>query len=121
MRRDDERGTSSRRSAALSFGIVSSESGVRAELEKLCASLSGRLDCILYPLVVRSYGQLSAQIVTGNLDVAWVPPLIAAELIATATAEIVACSKREAGSLYHSVVFAKKSSGITSLLSLRGR
>src|SRR5687767_14426938 len=100
MSGDDDRWRSARRRGALSFGVVSSDATLRPSLEQLCNLLSTRLDVILYPQLLRSYGAMAAQVAAGNLDIAWVPPLVAADMLATGVAELVACTIREAGSLY---------------------
>lgn len=94
---------------------------MRAPLERLCSSLSARLDLILYPQVLRSYGALSAQLASGGIDVGWLPPLVAAEAMAAGTAELCACLQRELGGLYHSVIFAREDSQLRVLSDLAGR
>lgn len=120
MPREGEKVTTRRR-GTYAFGVVSSDPGVRAPLEKLMSSLSRRLPVLLYPQVQRSYGALSTQLATGGVDLAWVPPLLAAEALVTGTADLVACVQRELGGLYHSVIFTRKESQLSVLADLQGR
>jgi phosphonate transport system substrate-binding protein len=107
----------------LAFGIVSSDLGVRTPLEELCVSLSRTLPggALLYPQVLRTYPQLATQLAGGGLDVAWVPPLLAADLLQSRAAEVVATLRREAGNVYHSVIFVRTDSPIRTLADLAGR
>ena len=118
---DEERPLSSRRKGAFAFGVVSSEPAVRTPLESLCNSLSERLGLILYPQVVRSYGALSAQLAAGGVDVAWVPPLLAAELRRSGVVTLVASVRREGTGVYHSVLFTRGDSEVKTLSDLKGR
>lgn len=118
--REPEKTTSKRR-GTYAFGVVSGDPAVRPPLERLCSSLSRRMNVLLYPQVVRSYGALSTQLVTGALDMAWVPPLLAADALNSGNCELVACVQRELGGLYHSVLFARKDSGISVLGDLEGK
>jgi phosphate/phosphite/phosphonate ABC transporter binding protein len=113
--------TTTRRRGAYAFGVVASDSTVRAPLERLCNSLSNRMNVLLYPQVLRSYGALATQLSSGGVDMGWVPPLLAAEAIAAGNVELVACLQRELGGLYHSVIFARKDSGFAALGDLQGR
>ncbi len=117
---DEERPASSRRKGAFAFGIVSSEVSARAPLEELCNSLSERLGLILYPQVVRSYGALSAQLATGGVDVAWIPPLLAAELRRSGVVTLLATVRREGTGVYHSVLFTRADSAVKTLSDLPG-
>ncbi len=119
MATDDER-PSSRRRGAFAFGLVSSELALRPPFEKLCALLAERLHVILYPQIARSYGALATQFSTGGVDMAWLPPLVAADLQHAGVADTVACVRRESSGLYHSVIFTKRSSDIRALADLKG-
>lgn len=120
MAADEERPVSSRRKGAFAFGIVSSEPVLRAPLESLCNSLSERLGLILYPQIVRSYGALSAQLAAGGVHVAWVPPLLAAELRRSGVVTLVASVRREGTGVYHSVLFTRGDSEVKTLSDLEG-
>jgi phosphonate transport system substrate-binding protein len=100
---------------------VSSDAGVRVPLEKLASSLSRRLPVLLYPQIQRTYGALATQLHTGGLDVAWLPPMLAAEALVQGNAELVASVQRELGGLYHAVIFTRKDSGLSVLTDLKGR
>ncbi len=100
---------------------MSSEPALRAPLESLCNSLSERLGLILYPQVVRSYGALSAQLAAGGVDLAWVPPLLAAELRRSGVVRLIASVRREGTGVYHSVLFTRGDSGVKTLSDLTGR
>lgn len=117
---DEERPASSRRKGAFAFGIVSSEASTRAPLEALCQSLSERLGMVLYPQVVRSYGALSAQLAAGGVDIAWIPPLVAAELKRTSVVRLLATVRREGPGVYHSVLFTRAASGVETLSDFQG-
>ena len=120
MVREGER-TTARRRGSYAFGVVSTDPSIRAPIERLMSSLSRRLDLILYPQVLRSYGTLATQLSTGAIDVAWVPPLVAAEALSLGSVELIACVQRELGGLYHSVIFAKKDAGLNVLSDLTGK
>jgi phosphonate transport system substrate-binding protein len=113
--------TTTRRRGTYAFGVVAGDSSVRAPLERLCNSLSRRMDVLLYPQVLRSYGALAAQLSAGGIDLAWLPPLLAAEAIEAGSVELVACLQRELGGLYHSVIFSRRDSGCVALGDLEGR
>jgi phosphonate transport system substrate-binding protein len=113
--------TTSRRRGTYAFGVVSSDTNARAPLERLCNALSPRMNLVMYPQVLRSYAALANQLASGGVDVAWLPPLLAGEAIAAGNADLIACVQRELGGLYHSVLFARKDSGITVLGDLQRR
>jgi phosphonate transport system substrate-binding protein len=117
----DDHIPSSRRRAAFAFAVVSREPRIRAALEGLCTSLSGRLDVLLYPQLARGYGELSVQLATGGIDLAWAPPLVAGELVKSGTASVLVCTRRSSASLYHSAFFTGRESGIHTVAELRGR
>jgi ABC-type phosphate/phosphonate transport system substrate-binding protein len=113
--------TTARRRGTYAFGVVAGDSSVRAPLERFCNLLSNRMDVLLYPQVLRSYGALATQLSTGGIDLGWMPPVLAAEALAAGSVELIACLQRELGGLYHSVIFARKDSGYTALGDLNGR
>ena len=78
-------------------------------------------DLILYPQIVRSYGALSAQLATGGVDVAWIPPLLAAELNKSGAVSMLAIVRRESVGVYHSVLFTRSDSDVRTLSDMQGR
>lgn len=112
---------SSRFRAAHSFGVVSDRDSIRAALTALCGELSERTGLIFFAHVVRSYAGLLADVKQKRVDFAWAPPLIAAELIECGVAEPLVCTRRESSSMFHSVLFTHRDSGLPGVADLEGK
>lgn len=105
---------------ALAFGVVSGDPTARAALQAICEELAERTARIVYPQVLSSYTDLSQKTQRGALHILWAPPLVALDLQKLKAAEIVAYSRRETGTIYHSALFARPELGVRSAEDLRG-
>jgi phosphonate transport system substrate-binding protein len=113
----DERRTK----GTLAFGVVSSDPAKRPWLKNACELLSRRVGAIVYPQIARSYAELSEAMTAGSIDLAWTPPLIAADLIERRVSVVVAVSRRDNSAQYRAVIFARQDSGIRGAEDLRGK
>jgi phosphonate transport system substrate-binding protein len=118
---ESEREASSRRRGAWAFAIASTDPTARTRLERFCTALSAQLGNVVYPQVERGYGELTARLSAGSVDLVWAPPLLAAHAIGKLGAVPVACLKRGGTGVYHSAFVARKDKGLSDLASLRGK
>jgi len=105
----------------LAFGVVTSDPTRRAWLKSACDLLSRRVAAVVYPQVARSYADLASAVVAGTLELAWTPPLIAADLIGRRAASVVVVSRRDNSDHYRAVLFARRDSEIRRPEDLRGK
>lgn len=103
------------------LGVVSGDASARASAELLCRELGAASGVSLTPRLLASYVELADAVAVGAVQVAWAPPLVALELDVRGAATVVACSRRRSGSMYHSIVFARRELRLASLRELRGR
>lgn len=105
----------------LAFGVVTSDSARRAWLKNACEVLSRRVGVVVYPQVARSYADLAQSMAAGTVDLAWTPPLVAADLLGRHAAVVVAVSRRDNSDHYRSVIFTRRETGIQRPEDLRGK
>lgn len=107
--------------ATLAFGVVSGDPARRVWLKNACEVLSRRVGAVVYPQIMRSYAELGAGMSAGSVELAWTPPLVAADLIGKKLATIVAVSRRDNAAAYRAVLFVRRDSGIQRPEDLRGK
>ena len=110
-----------RSKTTLAFGVVTTDPARRAWLKNACDLLTRRVGCIVYPQVARTYAELADALTAGSLELAWTPPLVAADLINRRVARVVVVSRRDNSAQYRAVIFVRKDSGLRSVEDLRGK
>jgi len=105
----------------ITFAIISSAPAASALLETVCDALGARTKLTIKPIVLRSYDKLASGMKSGEVDVAWAPPLVAIDLERAEIGKIRLCSRRAGKPDYSSAIFVKKSSKIGSVLDLVGK
>ncbi|MFO0572083.1 MAG: PhnD/SsuA/transferrin family substrate-binding protein [Polyangiaceae bacterium] len=105
----------------LAFGVVTNDPARRSWLKSACEVLSRKVGAVVYPQVARSYPDLSAAISGGTVDLAWTPPLVAANLMGIRAVTVVAVSRRDNAAQYRSIVFVRRDSGIGRAEDLRDK
>lgn len=105
---------------SFAFGIVTSDPQKRSRFQSACEHLGRRLGGVVYPQIVRSYADLEDTFIRGALEIAWTPPLVAAELVERKLASVCVISKRDSAAQYRSVIFVRRDSGRTTMGDLAG-
>lgn len=103
-----------------SFGIVMSDASKRVRFQLACEHLGRRLGGVVYPQLARSYTELEELVAAGSVEIAWTPPLVAAELVERKAAKVLVVSKRDNAAQYRSVVFVRRDSNIITQRDLQG-
>lgn len=103
-----------------SFGIVMNDASKRARLQIACEHLGRKLGGVVYPQLARSYTEIEDLVSSGAIEIAWTPPLVAAELVEKKVAQVIVVSKRDNAAQYRSVVFVRRDSNIVTLRDLMG-
>jgi phosphonate transport system substrate-binding protein len=103
-----------------SFGIVMNDAAKRARLQIACEHLGRRLGGVVYPQLARSYTELEELVTAGSIEIAWTPPLVAAELVERKAANVIVVSRRDNAAQYRSVLFVRRDSGILTIRDLDG-
>lgn len=103
------------------FGIVSSDPAAREALAGYCAALTSALGTLIYPQVERSYRELSTKLAQGGVDVAWAPPLLAADARANHGATVLASLRRSGSGIYHAAFFARVEDALRDVGALHGK
>jgi phosphonate transport system substrate-binding protein len=102
------------------FGIVTSDPQKRMRFQAACEHLGRRLGGVVYPQIARSYAELEEIFARGSVELAWTPPLIAAELVERKLAIVAVVSKRDNAAQYRSVIFVRRDSGRLTMGDLAG-
>jgi phosphonate transport system substrate-binding protein len=105
----------------LAFGVVSSDPARRPWLKNACDLLSRRVGAVVYPQIARGYAELSDAMTSGSIDLAWAPPLIAADLVERRVSCVAAVSRRDNAAQYRAVIFARRDSTIRDVEELRDK
>jgi phosphonate transport system substrate-binding protein len=105
----------------LAFGVVTNDVKRRALLTEVCERLSRLLGSIVYLQVARSYPDLARAMNDGSVELAWTPPLVAAELVERSAIHVLVVSRRDNAAQYRSVIFSRRDSGIKSANDLAGK
>lgn len=106
---------------ALHFGVVSTSPRTEPSLAIVCEALESRIGRAVRPRVLGSFGELGARLASGDIDVAWTPPIAAVELELANKVAIAVGVWRGGGSAYSSALFTLASSPIEKLGHLRGK
>lgn len=107
--------------AALALGVASDRKEIRPKLDLLCKDLHRTTGMLIYPHIVPSYRQLEKQIVSGLVEVAWAPPLVALELEDVRAGNVIACAVRDDVTSYFSALIAHPESHIRSVAEFDGQ
>lgn len=107
----------------LVFGLVPPPSftGSDARVGSLLRAVSERAEVMLVQRHVDSYDHLAALVASGDLDVAWLPPILFARLQADGIVRALVVGERAGRETYCSVLVARADSGIGTYTDLRGK
>lgn len=103
----------------LAFAIVTSDATRRSKFGQVCSDIGRRLDAVVYPQLARTYNELADGMMHGRLELAWTPPLIAAELVDRGCATVGVVSRRDNSAHYRSVLFARSDTGLATINDLQ--
>jgi len=101
-------------------GVTLTNGSTRVHIDEMCSALSAatRLDVIGFGLW--SYTRLLDALTAGDVDMAWLPPLLAAQAIADGHAAPLAIPVRGGVASYSAALFARERSRIQGLGDLSG-
>ena len=108
------------------FGIVRSNESPsslgrdQSPFEELCSLASAASGLRLEPVVVASYAELTASILSGEVGLAWLPPVPTIDLESRGTAAVLAIPARGGSTTYHAAFIVRRG-GPKTLAELRGR
>jgi len=107
----------------LRFGVVANYAGggpvLTEAAQELVETLSEVLGTTVELVIVDEYSDLYDQLVTGKLDIAWMPPLLHARATKEG-AELAAVSERDGSFTYRSAILVLADSRAQRLRDLRG-
>lgn len=92
-----------------------------AVFTELCELLSREVGTVFYPHHALAYSELARGLERGELGLAWMPPVMAAEVEERATASLVVTPVRRGSTLFHGALIVRPSGPATveELLGLR--
>jgi phosphonate transport system substrate-binding protein len=107
--------------ASFGFGLARSLDfhASLAIFSELCEVLGGDIGTVFYPHHALSYEALGAGLERGELGLAWMPPIMAIDVLDRAAAELLVAPVRRGSTLFHSALIVRPG-GPTSLAELRG-
>jgi phosphonate transport system substrate-binding protein len=107
---------------ALGFGIVRSVDATlgRARLAELCTVLTEEIGVLFVPHHPHSYRRLAEEFDTGEVSIAWLPPIVSWQLQDGARASVLALPARRGSLSYCAAIFARPD-GPQTLAELAGR
>jgi len=116
--------TSAAAQDALTIGLIPSEDSqaMIKGSQQVLDQLQERLGMPVKPFVATDYNGVIEALRSGKLDVAYLGPFsyVLANQVANAEAFAVAVTKKTGSSAYHSLIIARKDSGIRDLKDLQG-
>jgi phosphate/phosphite/phosphonate ABC transporter binding protein len=102
----------------LTFSVVSSSERARGALEAFCRKLETSTGLRIVPSVIDTYSSMLERMDSGEIDIAWAPPLVAIELENRAVATPIAVVKRSLRAGYHSALFVRAKGGVRRIEEL---
>ena len=91
-----------------------------ARLERFCRALGGRLGLVAEPVQTRSYAELVQKLDDCEVDVAWLPPVVALHATQVGLALPLLAPIRGASSSFHTALFARAASELRGVDDLSG-
>jgi phosphonate transport system substrate-binding protein len=110
-------------SEALTFALVPmvDDPTTGTAIAAFCRTIERALGVEVQAKLARSPEELAAMFEQGTADFAWLSPTLLLTAPALARVVPIACTVREGATSYHSVIFARRDSGIRGPLDLRGK
>jgi len=106
----------------LVFGTIPSAGSSRGALrEHLCWLLTGAIGRDVHAVVADSYGDLLARIGDGEIEIAWLPPVLYVKAEETLFVRLLVAGVRAHAAHFHGALFTRKDSGILTLEDLRNK
>lgn len=94
-------------SVRVGIAFASHASELRARLEKFCAALGGAVGLRSSGLGVWHYHRLLEALEMGDIDVAWLPPILAAQAVSRGRVLPVALPVRDGAAFYSTALFTR--------------
>jgi phosphonate transport system substrate-binding protein len=109
-----------KRSLRVGIAFASHASELRARLDQLCGALGAALGVSASGLGVWHYHRLLEALEMGDIDLAWLPPILAAQAAARGRVLAVALPVREGAGFYSTALFTRADSRIKTARDLQG-
>lgn len=107
--------------SALTFAVVSGLPDAEALLGLICGEIGRGLGRAVRVRVLRSYGELEAEVAAGRAHLVWAPPRVAVDLEDAHLGAIALCCTRGGGATeYHAALFTRHASRFEHLADLPG-
>jgi phosphonate transport system substrate-binding protein len=98
---------------------VRADGPTQGRLGQLCEALTIAADIRIVPHVVSSYSDLLAGLHWGEIQLAWLPPMVALRAISRDSARPLVAPMRAGSAWYWSSLFVRRDSGLSSLDDIR--
>jgi ABC-type phosphate/phosphonate transport system substrate-binding protein len=89
------------------FALLSQVASARTAFEEMAAAVEARAGVVLEPIYLPSHAALARAIEEGECEVAWSPPIVAQDLLASGGARALAAVECERRSSYYAVLLAR--------------
>jgi ABC-type phosphate/phosphonate transport system substrate-binding protein len=91
-----------------------------SRLERFAGALSLRLGLSVEPVQVRTYAELSTKLDEAELELAWLPPVVALSALELGLAAPLVAPTRAASATFSSALFARRGAAVRDLRTLSG-
>lgn len=107
-------------SVRVGIAFASHASELRARLERFCSALGGALGVRSSGLGVWHYHRLLEALEMGDIDLAWLPPILAAQAMSRGRVLAIALPVRDGAAFYSTALFTRADARWRSPADLRG-
>ena len=113
-------GGTSNKSVRVGIAFATHPAELRAQLDRFCALLGASLRMPAAGLGVWHYHRLLEALEMGDVDVAWLPPILAGLAVARGRVLPIALPVRDGAAFYSTALFTRNDSPLRSIADLRG-
>jgi len=103
---------------SLSFAVVAKSAESHGLASDFCRRLQALTAIAIQPRVLGSYAEMLGRLQTGQVELAWTPPLVAMKLEDESAARLLVVVQRKYTAGYHSALFVRTDSGLKTVEDL---
>ena len=108
------------RSVRFGIALTHDPPSTRARLDRFCEKLAGALGVAVEPKALWHYHHLVDGLDAGEIEFAWLPPLVALRATASRRVVPVALPSRNGSAAYSAALFVREDSAVKTLADLHG-